>query len=407
MKDYFQLLGLQPHCTIEDIKQAYRRLAKKYHPDINKSPDANQKFIEISEAYEVLLHKATCSPVTEQQAQYDYETFIREVREAAQKQARMRYEKFAREHEAFRESGLYDITLLLKYLGRVVVPLLAIGLISIPISVSFSEHSIGPMFYLFFCWTIGGFLLFDAFLKRKEYFKLGKFYYSFDKILQFYKTHNDSATNDCFYCKGLKANSYPYKINFIKIKDVYLKNLGPLQHYAGYDRKEFSVSIPRSQKAFIVHSVTTITKLLSITGAFIFLPYDSYIWRFTIGAVIGWALTSIVLMVTQTKSKTAYLFSYGMIIKIAIWSAILASVTNFDFKTNHITSSEYIKFILVIMVFCDAFLEQLLKAPKNWKLFKPISKQYQNMSVYFTSNYQLYLEIPLWTTIYPIVRWIF
>jgi len=407
MKDYYQLLELEPNCSIDDIKQAYRRLAKKYHPDINKSHDAHQKFIEISEAYEVLLHQAAYRTQTEQQVQYDYEAFIREVREAAQRQARMRYQKFAREHEAFRESGLYDLVLLLKYMGRVIVPLLAFGLISIPISVSLSDHSIGPVFYLFFCWVVGGFLLFDVFLKRKRYFKLGKFYYNFHKILQFYKNRNDSTTLNCFYCKGLKANSYPYKINFVKVKDIRLNNQGPMQHYAGYDRKEFAVPLPRSRKAFIVHSVTSAAKLICIIAAFVFLPYESYVWRFIIGAIMGWLLASFILLLTRTKSKTAYLLSYGIIVKIIVWVSLFILFSDFDLKANHITSSEYIRFILVIMVFGDAFLEQILKSPKNLHLFKPILTNYQNLSIYFNGNYQLYLEIPLWTTIYPIVRWIF
>lgn len=412
MKDYHQILELPSDCTIDEIKQAYRRLAKKYHPDINKSPNAHEKFIEISEAYEVLLHQATYRETTQpssqyQQSQYNYDAFIREVREAAKRQAQMRYQKFARQHEAFRESGLFDLILALKYIGRVLIPFIAMGLISIPVLVCFSEHSIAPFFYLFFFWVIGGFLLFDLFLKRKGYFKLGKFYYSFHKLLQFYYNHNDFATEKCFYCKGLLADSYSYKINFIKIKDIRLQNQGPLQHYAGYDRKEISVSMPRSRKAFIIHSITSCIKLFCITGALIFMPVDSYVWRFISGAFLGWVFSSCVLLVTRTKSKTGYFFSFGYIIKIIIWLTVLYLFTNIDIQTMTISSSDYSKFILFMMIFGDAFLEQLLKAPKNLNLFKPISKHYKNIRSYFEGHYLLYLEIPLWTTIYPLVRWIF
>lgn len=410
MKDYHAILELDPSCSIEEIKQAYRRLAKKYHPDVNKSPNAHQKFIEISEAYEVLLHKATANVQQErqtQQEQYNYDEFIREVREAAQRQARMRYQKFARQHEAFRESGLYDLGLLLKYIGRVFIPLFGLGLIAIPISVSLSEHSFGPMGYLFFFWVIGCFLLFDAFLKRKGYFKLGKFYYSFQKLLQFYTRPNEAATGNCFYCNGLAANSYAYKINFVKVKDIHLNNKGPMQHMAGYDRKEFAVPMPRSQKAFIIHSITSVIKLMSILLALIILPFGSIVWRFIFGAIAGWFAASVVLLLTRTKSKTMYLLSYGMIIKIVVWFAVLALFTSFDWGTKRISPTDYGKFIMVIMVFADSFLEQFLKTPKGWNLFRPLSRRYRGMSVYFNGNYQLYLEIPLWTTLYPIVRWIF
>ena len=39
----------------EDIKRAYRKLAKQWHPDVNKSPNAHERFIEITEAYEILI----------------------------------------------------------------------------------------------------------------------------------------------------------------------------------------------------------------------------------------------------------------------------------------------------------------------------------------------------------------
>ena len=53
-KDYYDILGVKKDATEADIKSAYRQLAKKYHPDINKSPDAQEKFKEINEAYSVL-----------------------------------------------------------------------------------------------------------------------------------------------------------------------------------------------------------------------------------------------------------------------------------------------------------------------------------------------------------------
>jgi curved DNA-binding protein len=53
-KDYYQILGLSRDASADDIKRAYRRLARKYHPDVSKEPDAEERFKELNEAYEVL-----------------------------------------------------------------------------------------------------------------------------------------------------------------------------------------------------------------------------------------------------------------------------------------------------------------------------------------------------------------
>jgi curved DNA-binding protein len=53
-KDYYRALGVPRGASREDIQRAYRKLARKYHPDLNKAPDAEQKFKEVNEAYQVL-----------------------------------------------------------------------------------------------------------------------------------------------------------------------------------------------------------------------------------------------------------------------------------------------------------------------------------------------------------------
>lgn len=54
MTDLYQILGITRRATSGEIKSAYRRLARKYHPDVSASPDANVRFAKISEAYQVL-----------------------------------------------------------------------------------------------------------------------------------------------------------------------------------------------------------------------------------------------------------------------------------------------------------------------------------------------------------------
>lgn len=56
-KDYYSILGVSKTATDDELKSAYRSMAKKYHPDINKTPEAQEKFKEINEAYSVLSDK--------------------------------------------------------------------------------------------------------------------------------------------------------------------------------------------------------------------------------------------------------------------------------------------------------------------------------------------------------------
>ncbi len=56
-KDYYKILGVARNASDSEIKQAYRRLARKYHPDVSKESDAEERFKEVGEAYEVLRDK--------------------------------------------------------------------------------------------------------------------------------------------------------------------------------------------------------------------------------------------------------------------------------------------------------------------------------------------------------------
>jgi DnaJ-class molecular chaperone len=71
MKNYYKILNIQKTTANEDIKKAYRQAALFWHPDKNKSTDAHDKFIELNEAYNILID-------TEKRKIYDhiYDTFF-------------------------------------------------------------------------------------------------------------------------------------------------------------------------------------------------------------------------------------------------------------------------------------------------------------------------------------------
>jgi curved DNA-binding protein len=79
-KDYYAVMELEPNASLKGIKTAYRKLARKYHPDVSAEPDAESKFKEVAEAYEVLKD-------TERRAEYDELRLHRNDPRFAQQQA--------------------------------------------------------------------------------------------------------------------------------------------------------------------------------------------------------------------------------------------------------------------------------------------------------------------------------
>lgn len=83
MNQYLQTLGLEPGVSEAEIKRAYRKLAKVYHPDVSQDPDAQRKFVEITEAYNFLM-EVGASPHHER-VSYDYDPLAKEYEERRRK----------------------------------------------------------------------------------------------------------------------------------------------------------------------------------------------------------------------------------------------------------------------------------------------------------------------------------
>lgn len=105
--EYYNILGLLPGASVEEIKKAYRSKARLYHPDINPSPEAKDKFINFTEAYDFLITNHNKVKDDEQA----YRDAMEDWRKYRQDVSRRRANKYASaSYSTFKKSKLYKTT---------------------------------------------------------------------------------------------------------------------------------------------------------------------------------------------------------------------------------------------------------------------------------------------------------
>ena len=97
-RSYYDVLGVVPNASQDDIKRAYRRLAKAYHPDVNRDPDADARFKEINEANQILS-------APDRRAQYDRLVLMQEMHTEHEQEKRVRYEEWRQTQGGIRQSA--------------------------------------------------------------------------------------------------------------------------------------------------------------------------------------------------------------------------------------------------------------------------------------------------------------
>lgn len=402
MKNYYAILQIPENSNHDDIQKAYRRLAKQYHPDVNKAPEAHEKFCEISEAYEFLMYEQKSESYRRTD---EYERFRQESRKRAQKQAKMRYEKFQRQHEAFQESGINDIALLFTVIIRLLsVPIaLCLFLLPLTLAVLFNWKLI---FLILLLWPFAIAIAWYIHDNRKRYFLPGKFYYSPDRIKHLF-TDKRPSLEHCYYCQRRMANSKPYKLDLLKLKEVKFKSDGYRQQNVNYVNQNISVLVPRSQKAFIIHSVNILIKLSSLFYCLIFLSISSITWRAIAGMAFGGILSRLHLLISGTKSNVNYLISYGLILRISCWILCVVLVSKFYFNPFNITTNDHIHFVIVAIIIFDSFLMQFVNLILGKYSSMPIFEQFPETVNRFNEGYIVYNDVPVISFIYPLFRWMF
>lgn len=116
VEDYFNILGLPADSSLDDIKKAYRQKARLFHPDLNKNPDAIDRFIAVTEAYEFLVSnfdKVANDAESFRQAMEDWRKYRQDrSKQRARVYARASYIRF-RKTQLYKTTRIFDGTTVL------------------------------------------------------------------------------------------------------------------------------------------------------------------------------------------------------------------------------------------------------------------------------------------------------
>lgn len=136
MANYYSLLDIPENASEEDIRKAYRRKAKLYHPDVNKSHDAQARFVLINKAYEVLIdrqqrfaydQKNRATATASSDPFYRYSAWAEEQKARQEAEARRKEREFLRRKEHLKESKMYYPYMVLLYMVMIFLICVSLG----------------------------------------------------------------------------------------------------------------------------------------------------------------------------------------------------------------------------------------------------------------------------------------
>ena len=123
--DYYNILGLSANASLEEIKIAYRKKARQFHPDINHAPDAKDLFISVTEAYEFLISnhdKISTDDKAYRQAMDDWRKYRQDrSHRRAQAYARTSYRTF-KSSKFYKSTKIFDVsTIIITFASSIMI----------------------------------------------------------------------------------------------------------------------------------------------------------------------------------------------------------------------------------------------------------------------------------------------
>jgi len=401
-----KILGVKPGAGKPEIRKAYRSLAKKYHPDVNSTPGAAAKFLEITHAYE-LLTESRPEPYKRDR---DYERageILRKEREKARarEQARIRKEKEA--WEQYRKSGWYDLLLFFRYLLHGILPLASAAAVVLPVILGIV---VDPVAFpaTSFLMIIGSYGIWHIYRHRKGWFALGSFNTNGKTILDYLrKPPVHQSTDDCCYARKRKADGKAHRIRLIRVEDIRTISYGAMNHGATFTNQAADLVIPRSAKAEFIHRICSMARIAIILFFLLLFPVSGIMWRLVFGITAAAIASFIILKISGVHSKTSYLLTPALLIKLTVWIGALLSISQFG-PGFEIFLGE-LKYIVIAGLFflLDMLFDLIFGIfPFYRKLFIPLAPQGSIMKKLYREGYQNYMEYPFYSVLYPLYTWL-
>ncbi len=221
MSSYHKILGVPFNASESQIKAAYRKKARLYHPDVSDLPDAEDKFVEINEAYEYLLNRKTGKVYSEPHKKYEApprpvktrEDWIREqqqeARDRARRHAQMKY-------KAFKNSSYYKNEIALEIIGDNFMFYSLVAFCIVPTFMGLAHNSVyGIIFSIVF--SLAAVPFWRGALKVESHIRLSLLFSSIYRILntKVFKLFMMIAINLFIFIKVVMHTLLPLGITFI------------------------------------------------------------------------------------------------------------------------------------------------------------------------------------------------